>query len=130
MNMLVFVLVASWLFVSISATCAMPSAWMAIADSIEDCPQTGTHTADHHQQQRSKNLQDCSLKPCFEAQSNPSLSSLNRLVKPDLPLFVLCFVWTLEQLFFARRPPFKVRLSDPPPGRRIPLIYRFCTLLN
>jgi hypothetical protein len=121
------VLLASWIFLVISATCTMPSVFMALSELMPECSEADSHAPGHHQGQLPK--QDCSLKPCFEAQAD-SFSGFNRLFKPDVPVFILCLVWTLGYLFPVVSPARIPRVADPPPGRRILLIYRFCTLLN
>jgi hypothetical protein len=47
-----------------------------------------------------------------------------------MPLFVLCLVWLIGRLFQDQTKQRIPRQTAPPDGRRVPLIYRFCTLLN
>jgi hypothetical protein len=122
---LVFVLLVSWVSLVISATCTMPmpSALTEMPDHMPGCPDLGApeHT--------SKAMQDCTLKPCLDSQTD-SFPDFNRLAKPDLPVFILSLIWTFWCLFLSY-PPTKIpHEADPPHGRRIPLIYWFCTLLN
>jgi hypothetical protein len=127
--MMIFMLLASWIFLTISATCSMPSVFMAMTEPMPECLETDSHAPGHHQGQMPVAKQDCSLKPCFESQPNP-FSGFNRLVKPDLPVFIVFLIWTFGGLFFVTLLVPIPRVADSPPGRRIPLIYRFCTLLN
>jgi hypothetical protein len=74
----------------------------------------------------SKNMLDCAFKTCLDSQANP----LTDLTKPDLPVFILVLILTFLCLFLSH-PATKIPpKADPPLGRRILLIYRFCTLLN
>jgi len=76
-----------------------------------------------------KSMQDCAFKPCLDSQDD-SPSYLNRLVKPDLPVFMLTLICAFLCLL-PNYPPTKTAYkADPPSGRRILLIYWFCTLLN
>ena len=125
LHTLVFVLLVSWISLAISATCTMPmpSVLTAMPEHMPGCLESGTpeHT--------SKTMQDCTFKPCLDSQANP-LTDFNRLAKPDLPVFILSLIWTFCCLF-PSYPSTKVpRKTDPPLGRRVLLIYRFCTLLN
>jgi hypothetical protein len=127
--MLVFVLLVSWISLAISATCTMPmpsalSELSAMPDHMPGCPDSGTpnHTTP-------KVMQDCTLKPCLDSQTD-SFPDFNRLAKPELPVFILSLIWTFCCLFLSY-PPTKIpRKADPPLGRRVLLIYRFCKLLN
>jgi hypothetical protein len=119
----VFVLLVSWISLTISATCTMPSVLIATSDHMPGCLESGAHD------NAPKAMQDCSFKPCLDSQAD-TFTDFNRLTKPDLPVFILGFIWTFWCLF-PGYPPTKVpRKTDPPLGRRILLIYRFCTLLN
>jgi hypothetical protein len=128
LHTLVFVLLVSWISLAISATCTMPmpSAVAEIPEHMPGCP--SEHSDD--QGYPTKSMQDCSFKPCLDSQ-NDSPTDFNRLVKPDLPVFILYLIGTFFCLFLSY-PPTKapLRKADPPLGRRILLIYRFCTLLN
>jgi len=126
LHTVVFVLLVSWISLVISATCTMPmpSALTAMSEHMPGCPDSGTlgHTP--------KDMQDCAFKPCLDSQDGLP-SDLNRLTKPDLPVFILSLIGTFLFLFFsytATKVPHKVDHS--PSGRRILLIYWFCTLLN
>lgn len=125
LHTLVFVLLVSWISLTISATCTMPmpSVATAMPDHMPGCSESGTpeHT--------SKTMQDCTFKPCLDSQANP-LTDFNRLAKPDFPVFILVLILTFCCLFLSYLPTKVPRKTDPPLGRRILLIYRFCTLLN
>jgi len=123
--MLVFALLVSWISLAISATCTMPmpSALSAMPDHMPGCPDSGTP------EQTPKAMQDCTLKPCLDSQTH-SFPDFNRLTKPDLLVFILCLIWTFCCSFLSY-PPIRVpHKTDPPLGRRVLLIYRFCKLLN
>jgi hypothetical protein len=47
-----------------------------------------------------------------------------------MPLFVLCLVWLIVNWLHDQTKQRIPRQTAPPDGRRVPLIYRFCTLLN
>lgn len=129
LHTLVFVLLVSWISLTISATCTMPmpSLLTTMIKHMPGCIESGT--AEPHQDHTDKTVQDCVFKPCIDSQ-NDSSTPINRLVKPDLPGFILCLIWT-SWYFFLSYPPTKVpHKADPPFGRRILLIYWFCTLLN
>jgi hypothetical protein len=129
LHTLVFVLLVSWISLTISATCSMPLVLMTSSDHMQGCSESSVSDRSHQQDHASKAIQDCSFKPCLESQPD-SFTDFNRLTKPDLPVFILSLVWTFCCLFLTY-PPIKVpRKTDPPLGRRILLIYRFCTLLN
>ena len=129
LHTLVFVLLVSWISLTISATCTMPLVLMTTSNHMQGCPEFSTTEHSHFKDHPSKAMQDCSFKPCLDSQNN-SFTDFNRLTKPDLPVFILSLVWTFCYLFLTY-PPIKVpRKTDPPLGRRILLIYRFCTLLN
>ena len=126
LHTLIYVLLVSWLSMVISATCTMPmpSALKAMSEHMPGCPDAGAAN------QSPKAMQDCSLKPCIDSQSN-SLSDFNRVDKPDLPVFILALIWTIFTLFVFFLPSRLYRNNYPPPtGRRVLLFYRFCTLLN
>jgi hypothetical protein len=129
LHILVFVLLVSWISLTISATCTMPLVLMTTSIHMPGCPESSATEQSHLKDHASKAMQDCSFKPCLDSQNN-SFTDFNRLTKPDLPVFILSLVWTFYCLFLTY-PPIKVpRKTDPPLGRRILLIYRFCTLLN
>ena len=132
LHTLVFVLLVSWISLTISATCTMPmpSVLTAMPEHMQGCSESGAPEHSHHQDPASKAMQNCSFKPCLDSQTH-SFPDFNRLTKPDLPVFIPGIIWTFFYLFLSY-PPSKVplRKTDPPLGRRILLIYRFCTLLN
>ncbi len=125
LHALVFVLLVSWISLTLSATCTMtmPLVVTAMPDHMQGCTDSGTHES------TSNHMQSCMLKPCLDSQTN-SLTDFNRLTKPDLPVFILVLISTFLYLFLSypaiKSPP----KTDPPIGRRILLIYQFCTLLN
>lgn len=125
LHTLVFVLLVSWISLIISATCTMPMppVLSAMPDHMPGCSESG---APEH---IPKAIKDCAFKPCLDSQANP-LTDFSRLAKPDLPVFILSLIWTFCYLFFTYPPTRVLRITDPPLGRRILLIYRFCTLLN
>ena len=126
---LVFVLLVSWISLTISATCTMPSVLIATSDHMPGCSESGAPAHSRHPDHAPKAMQDCTFKPCLDSQPD-SFTAFNRLAKPDLPVFIPSIIWTFWCLFLAY-PPTKVpRKTDPPLGRRILLIYRFCILLN
>jgi len=125
LHTLIFVLLVSWISLAISATCTMPmpSVLTAMPDHMPGCSESGVlkHT--------SKTMQDCTFKPCLDSQTHP-FPDFNRLAHPDLPVIILGLIWTIVCLiqFFPLTKPLPK--TESPPGRRILLIYRFCTLLN
>lgn len=132
LHTLVFVLLVSWISLTISATCTMPmpSVVTAMPEHMQGCSESGVAGHSHHQDHASKAMRNCSFKPCLDSQTH-SFPDFHRLTKPDLPVFILGLIGTFFCLFLSY-PPTKVplRKADPPLGRRILLIYRFCTLLN
>jgi hypothetical protein len=129
---LVFVLLLSWISLILSATCSMPmpSVLTAMPEHMPGCSDSGVAGYSHHQDHTAKAMQNCSFKPCLDSQTH-SFPDFNRLAKPDLPVFILSLIWTSWYLFLSY-PPTKIppHKADPPLGRRILLIYQFCTLLN
>lgn len=125
LHTLVYVLLVSWISLAISATCTMPmpSALKAMPDHTPGCPDSGTPG------QSPKAMQDCSLKPCLDSQTD-SFPDFNRLAKPDLPVLILGLIGAIFCLFLSYPPTRTPRKADPPRRRRILLIYWFCTLLN
>jgi hypothetical protein len=126
---LVFVLLVSWISLTISATCTMPSLLIPAIDYMPGCSQSGEPEHFHHQDHAPKSIQDCSFKPCLDSKPD-SFTEFNRLTKPDIPVFILSLIWTFWCLFQTYSPIKVPRKTDPPLGRRVLLIYRFCTLLN
>ncbi|HEY8097343.1 MAG TPA: hypothetical protein VIE65_14780 [Methylobacter sp.] len=125
LHTLVFVLLVSWISLAISATCTMPmpSVLTAMPDHMQGCSDSGA--PDH----MPKAMQGCTFKPCLDSQANP-LTDFNRLTKPDLPVFILTLVLTFLCLRLSYPTTKVIPKAGPPLGRRILLIYRFCTLLN
>lgn len=126
LHVLVFVLLVSWFSLLVSATCSMPGQWRVSSDAMAGCSEPDQH-APEHKEHAPKPSQDCSFKPCLESQPNPGFEY--KLDKPETPIFVLCLIWLVGALrnVQIRRIPYA---ATPPVGRRIPLIYRFCILLN
>ena len=126
---LVFMLFVSWISLIISETCTMSSALITTSDHMQGCSESGVPVHSQHQDHASKSMQNCSFKPCLETQSD-SFIDFNRLNRLDFPVLMGSLIWTFWCLFLTL-PPTKVSCkTDPPLGRRILLIYRFCTLLN
>jgi heme/copper-type cytochrome/quinol oxidase subunit 3 len=106
----------------------MPSVLIATSGHMPGCSESGAPEHSHHKD-HAQAMQDCSFKPCLDSQSD-SVTPFNRMTKLDMPVFILSLIWTFWCLFLTY-PPTKVpRKTNPPLGRRILLIYRFCTLLN
>lgn len=124
--MLVFVLLVSWISLIISQTCTMPPVLNTVFAHMSGCSASGMS---QHQAPALKSKQNCSFKPCLDSPSD-SFVNFTRLTKLDFPVFIACLIWTFWCLFLTY-PPIKVPCkTDPPLGRRILLIYRFCKLLN
>ncbi|MGZ5030987.1 MAG: hypothetical protein ACXV8I_10375 [Methylobacter sp.] len=72
--------------------------------------------------------QNCSFKPCLDSSPNPAFEF--KVDKPHIPIFILCLIGLIGSLF--RYAPIQriPRTTAPPIGRRVLLIYRYCTLLN
>lgn len=105
----------------------MPSALTAMSEHMPGCPDVDADPG--HHQADAKAMQNCAFKPCLDSQTD-SLTDFNRLAKPDLPIFILGVIGTFLYLF-PNYPPTKDPFqAAPPSGRRIALIYWFCTLLN
>ncbi|NOT11806.1 MAG: hypothetical protein HOP23_08250 [Methylococcaceae bacterium] len=125
--MLIFALLVSWLTLTVSATCIMPTHMTLSSDAMPGCPETlVSGQSDHHGHDHSTMV--CSFKPCLSSQSD-TFTDLNRL-QLELPVFILCLVGILWNLFLyhpLKQTPFSF---NPPTGRRVLLIYRFCKLLN
>lgn len=131
LHVLVFVQLVSLVSVLVFSTCAMPSTWRTT--STEAQPANCSETSDHghslgHAGHGQAPVKDCSYKPCFASQPNPIAGFAIEI--PNIPVFVLSLIlitWGLLLNVQVQSPP---RANSPPDGRRIPLIYRFCTLLN
>ena len=119
----VYLLAMSLVFASISAICTMPLSAHVSASMPTDCIALDEH-AQHTGHEPAK---DCSFKPCFESQPHPVFVS--KYDQPEFAAVMPCF-WLLAFLFARSQPQRILRIVSPPDGRRIPLIYRFCTLLN
>lgn len=129
LHTLLFVLLVSWIFLTISATCTMPLVLVTMSGHMQGCSESGVSDHSHQQDKASKTKQDCSFNTCLDSQPD-SFTDFNRLTNPELPVFIPSLIWTFWYLFLSY-PPIKVpRKTEPPLGRRILLIYRFCALLN
>jgi hypothetical protein len=119
----VLVWLLSWLALLVSAACLMPPASQAAPAAMAYCPAEQSVSHKEHAPRA-----DCSLKLCLDSPSGPGFVFGAEPPQPPavIPwLFLLIGLW-LHPLRTA--PP--ARPPDPPAGRRIPLIYRYCTLLN
>lgn len=131
LHVLVFVQVVSLVSTLVFSICAMPSTWrVASTDaSPAGCPKSADHghTLGHtgHSQTPTK---ECSYKPCVFAQSSPATGFAVEI--PDIPVFVVGLIWITVGLLLHVQVQSPRRANAPPEGRRIPLIYQFCTLLN
>jgi len=126
LHVLVYVLLVSVVSVLVFSTCAMPAPWRtASSDAMPaGCSESAEPAAVHTRAP----VQDCSFKPCLDSQ--PNLASHYKLDKPELPILLVGLVWLIGRLLPGARAPLIPRVTSPPKSRRIPLIYRFCTLLN
>jgi hypothetical protein len=111
------------------STCAMPAPWRVSSSETmpAGCSEPASH-AQEHKDRATAPVQDCSFKPCLDSRPNQAFGY--KIDKPEMPVFVLCLVWAIGNSLLrvpARRIP---RVAAPPDDRRIPLFYRFCTLLN
>jgi hypothetical protein len=126
-HILMVILLLSWISLTISATCTMPLV-MATPDPMPGCVDTDSAVHSHHQDHDHTTMQDCSFKPCLSS-STDTFSDFNRL-QPELPVFILYLVWTFWTVFLYHPLTPILFNEDPPVGRRVQLIYRFCKLLN
>lgn len=126
LHAVVAVVLMSWLALLFSATCTMPVPVKAALDTMAACGEPSHHAG--HEAPPANPDRDCFYKPCLESQSYPGV--LASPIKWDLPALVFCITWVLGCRFQSSRISRSPPVSDPPAGRRIPLIYRFCTLLN
>ncbi len=129
LHALVFVLLVGLVSVLVFSTCAMPVSWrMSSSETMPaGCSEPVKH-AREHQGRTTTPDQECSFEPCIDSHPNPVFGY--KLDKPDLPVFLLPLIWIIGSLLYdiqARRIP---RIASPPAGRRIPLICRFCILLD
>jgi hypothetical protein len=129
LHILVFVLLVSWLSLLISATCSMPNSWGVSSSKAmpAGCPEPGNPSPDH-KGHASNPVQDCSFKPCLDSQPNSAFSF--KIDKPQMPVFVLCLIGLIGYLLYYAPIQRISHAKAPPIGRRILLIYRYCTLLN
>ena len=118
---------ASWIGLLVSATCAMPAVLQAALGMMLACAEQ-PHHASGHADNGSNPSGDCSFKPCFESQPNPGFVFDPQ--KAGLPFVALGLAWVMGLWLAAIRPTRIPRGADPPHGKRIPLIYRYCALLN
>lgn len=127
-TMVVFAMLVSWLFVLVSWTCAKPMPMLpTVAESMPaDCPEFNQY----HDQTKlaSPSDQDCVFKSCPDSQPNPAFSI--KTVKLEIPVFILFMTCLIGYIFHYRSiRQISIRVK-PPSGKPIPLIYRFCVLLN
>jgi hypothetical protein len=129
LHVLVFVLLVSWISLLVSASCAMPSTWrVSPADAMPvGCSGQDGH-APMHPGHHPQPVQDCSLKPCAESLSKPVYGFKSN--NPEMPIILLCLIWLVGDWLSSHPNPRTPRADSPPDGRRVLLIYRFCTLLN
>jgi hypothetical protein len=127
---LIFLLLLSLISLWISASCAMTL----------ECPRAPIKTMDdgcklpmeHHEHVPGKTQTpashvDCWIKACFDAQIGPVLGFHPELQK--LPVLLLAMIWYLDCLPTGRQIRVFPRMASPPDPKRIPLIYRYCSLL-
>lgn len=119
------VLLVSWLSLLFSATCLMPSTWNTPAAGVmpAGCPESAVHL-----QQLHTPTQDCSLKPCLDSQNSPNFGF--QWDKLEIPVFVVFCILLVVVLSSYKPKLSPTYVIAPPIGRRILLIYRYCTLLN
>jgi hypothetical protein len=130
LHALVCLLLVSWISMMISATCAMPG--LSHASSANTLP-VGCSESEPHSLQHNGHTampdQDCSYKSCLDSQPNPAFEF--RIDKPHVPIFMLCLLGLIGYLLHYYIPVQRIpRATAPPIGRRVLLIYRYCTLLN
>jgi hypothetical protein len=106
----------------------MPSVSVSMAD-MSGCAEAGVIENLHHDEHGHKASQDCTLKPCYSSQSD-TFSEFSRLSNPEIPVFILCLMGLFWSLFLNYPATQILRIPDPPLGRQVLLIYRFCKLLN
>jgi len=126
---LVFVLLISWISLTLSATCSMPLVSFVMQDNMPVCTEAASDEASQLKDNIHQGMPDCSLKPCLSAQS-PSIPDFNRLPSSDLPVLIFCLIAVFWSLLFSYPPSQCLRIADPPLDRAVLLIYRFCKLLN
>jgi hypothetical protein len=127
LRVLALALLVSWVSMLVSASCAMPRFWRGVpADAMPTgCSEAPKHSPTHPGHSLP---QGCSFKLCLDATPTPVFEF--NVDIPNMPVFALCLFWLIGCLFRHLPSPLVPRTTAPPCGRRIPLIYRFCTLLN
>ncbi len=128
-HILVLVLLVSWISLTLSASCSMPLFSSVMPDNMPGCTETASGEVPHLKDHNHQAIPDCSLKPCVSAQS-PTFPDFDRLPSPDFPVFLVCLIAVFWSLFYNYPPSQRLRIADPPFGRPVLLIYRFCKLLN
>ncbi len=129
LHALVLVLLVSLVSVLVFSTCAMPVSWrMPSSQTMPAGCSEQAHHAQEHKGHQTAPTQDCSFKPCLDAQPNQVFGY--KVDKPDLPVFILSLIWIIGVLLLGVQSERISRITAPPDGRRIPLIYQFCSLLN
>jgi hypothetical protein len=123
-------LLVSWLAMLVSATCAMPSPWTVSSANVMPA---GCSESEHVASQPIGHIampdQDCSFQPCLDSSPNPAFEF--KADASQIPIYMLCLIGLIGFLLpYAPRQQRIARATAPPIGRRILLIYRFCTLLN
>lgn len=107
-----------------TGACAMPKplslAVIAAADQVTSHNPHAAHSK--------TDADDCSLKPCPTGQPTPSLNL--KLDHLEIPLLCLGLAWLSSWLIAERRQPIRVKPPARAVGSPVPLIYRFCILLN
>jgi hypothetical protein len=114
-------LMAGWLCLFISSTCLMSGHGLEAA--LAACPE---HTSDHPQP-APDSIPDCSLKLCAEP---PTGTWHDQNYVPSSLLVLLPLVlWLMGLSPRAASVRLPSQGHHPPDGRRIALIYRYCSLL-
>lgn len=106
---------------------------MPVQQPAVDTMPAGCSESMHHTEQIKHffpQTQGCALKSCPDSQPNPTFNV--KIDKPEIPMFIACLglIWLIGYLFSYRPPQPICKRIKPPIGKPIPLIYRFCTLLN
>ena len=121
------IVLISWLAFLISATCTMlPALAKAMPSLMPACSEQVDHSG--HEPPPSKPFLKCSFKPCLASYPHADFPVIP--YKGDPPVLALLLVLTLSHRLLAGAPSRIPRCADPPVGRLVPLIYRFCVLLN
>lgn len=126
----VLAMLVSWLFVLVSGMCAKPMPMLpSVADVMPvDCPEFNQHQYQDQSKHFSAQSQDCTFKSCPDSQPNPAFSI--KTVKLEIPVFILFMTCLIGYVFHYRSVRQIFVRNKPPSGKPIPLIYRFCVLLN